>query len=215
MAPTPKKSQLSKKQRASLKSNEATNEPSRPVTPPNTNQIDTINILVFAEVDSELSTSNVRSILRREVNFVLWSPVGFGNRAGKDKLSSFKETEESRNHLADEMKSLRKEMNETKSEMKELRETLTTQTQHTSRITVSSSNFLDIRRRNIDKFIYQNPGDLIPASSDAITLGNIRAHDGDCFNDARVFIEDGRPDVQVFISLYGVEPAYVLDIYGT
>ena len=97
--------------------------------------------------------------------------------------------------------------------LKEFRDLLSPHSRHNSHNT-PSSNVLETRRRAIDKYILQSPGGSFPASSDAITLGNQRTCYLDVFNDARVFVQDGRTDTDVFLSLYGIMPSRVLEIFG-
>ncbi len=141
--------------------------------------------------------------------------IVYGNEGGhsilarlgtiEDEITALKAKDTKRaaetSQLQKEMLSTRKEMLSTRKDVKRLEQ--------------NCEGYLAIRRRFLDVYKRDVKGLETHTGTRAIKEGNVAAHQGDAIGDATLFERDKRTDRRIFCDLYGLDPAQVLEVFGT
>ena len=81
-------------------------------------------------------------------------------------------------------------------------------------LTKKSKSYLQIRRRFLETYERDQKGNHSLIGSSAVRLGNARAHEGDALADACLLEEDDDPNTSLYMELYGLHHAKVMEIHS-
>lgn len=134
--------------------------------------------------------------------------IVYGNEGGHSILARL-------GTIEDEITALKAKDTKRAAETSQLQKEMLSTRKDVKRLEQNCEGYLAIRRRFLDVYKRDVIGLETHTGTRAIKEGNVAAHQGDAIGDATLFERHKRTDRRIFCDLYGLDPAQVLEVFGT